>query len=164
MILRKPAETSEPVHELIRERWSPRAFLDRPVPQELLTSVFEAARWAPSCNNSQPWRYIVATSDDREAYETAQSCVAADNVSEAEAVALERVKKMQPFRRYLLAAIAKHSEADPRAQCADDRRIRVRPSSVEYLKVSGDAERRENLKFVKQLTPLFAVIDEKVET
>lgn len=75
MILQKPAETSEPVHELIRERWSPRAFLDRPVPRELLTSLFEAARWAPSCNNSQPWRYIVAASDDREAYETAQSCV-----------------------------------------------------------------------------------------
>lgn len=75
MILRKPAETSEPIHELIRERWSPRAFLDRPVPRELLTSLFEAARWAPSCNNSQPWRYIVAASDDREAYETAQSCV-----------------------------------------------------------------------------------------
>jgi nitroreductase len=75
MTLRKPAETSVPVHEHIRDRWSPRAFLDRPVPRDLLVSLFEAARWAPSCNNSQPWRYIVATSDNRDAYETAQACV-----------------------------------------------------------------------------------------
>jgi len=75
MTVHKPAETSVAVHELIRNRWSPRSFLDRPVPNEILVSLFEAARWAPSCNNSQPWRFIVATSDNDEEYERMQSCV-----------------------------------------------------------------------------------------
>ena len=75
MTLKKPAETSEPVHELIRDRWSPRAFQDRGVPKDVLVSLLEAARWAPSCNNSQPWRYILATRDDGAEYEKAQSCI-----------------------------------------------------------------------------------------
>jgi nitroreductase len=74
MALRKPAETSQPVHELIRDRWSPRAFADRPVPRDVLVSLFEAARWAASCNNSQPWRFIVATREDAAAYETLLRC------------------------------------------------------------------------------------------
>ena len=75
MTVQKPAETSVEIHELIRDRWSPRSFLDRPVPKEVLVSLFEAARWAPSCNNSQPWRFIIATSDDAAEYERMQSCV-----------------------------------------------------------------------------------------
>ena len=63
--MQKPAPSDFPVHELIRERWSPRAFADKPVPQDVLRSIFEAARWAPSSNNEQPWAYIVATKDDR---------------------------------------------------------------------------------------------------
>lgn len=74
MTLRKPAETSEPVNDLIRERWSPRSFNGEPVARNVLRSLFEAARWAPSCNNSQPWRYIVATRDDGAEYEKAQGC------------------------------------------------------------------------------------------
>jgi nitroreductase len=50
-----------PVHDLIRDRWSPRAFADKPVAPEILRSLFEAARWAPSSYNEQPWAYIVAT-------------------------------------------------------------------------------------------------------
>lgn len=75
MPVRKPAETSQPVHELIRDRWSPRSFADKPVEKDVLISLFEAARWAPSCNNSQPWRYIVATRDNAEEYERAQNCI-----------------------------------------------------------------------------------------
>lgn len=41
-------------------RWSPRAFSDRPVSDEDLNGVLEAARWAPSSNNEQPWRFVVA--------------------------------------------------------------------------------------------------------
>jgi nitroreductase len=67
--MQKPAPSDFPVHELIRERWSPRAFADRPVPQNLLRSIFEAARWAPSSNNEQPWAYIVATREDKENFE-----------------------------------------------------------------------------------------------
>ena len=60
----KPATTDYPVHELIRERWSPRAFSDQPIAPEVLRSLFEAARWAPSSSNEQPWAFIVATKDD----------------------------------------------------------------------------------------------------
>ncbi len=63
---RKTANTSAPIHELLRERWSPRAFDTRPVEPEKLRSLFEAARWAASSFNAQPWYYIVATKDDRE--------------------------------------------------------------------------------------------------
>lgn len=42
------------------ERWSPRAFTDAEIPDEILLTVFEAARWAPSGFNLQPWRFIYA--------------------------------------------------------------------------------------------------------
>jgi len=67
--MQKPAPTEFPVHDLIRDRWSPRAFADKAVPPEVLRSLFEAARWAPSSSNEQPWAYIVATRDDRENFE-----------------------------------------------------------------------------------------------
>jgi len=64
--MHKPAVTDAPVHELIQNRWSPRAFSEQPVEPEILRSLFEAARWAPSSNNEQPWAYLVATKDDAE--------------------------------------------------------------------------------------------------
>jgi nitroreductase len=64
-----PAPVQYPVQDLIKNRWSPRAFSDKPVPKEVLQSLFEAARWAPSSNNEQPWAYIVATKDDADNFE-----------------------------------------------------------------------------------------------
>lgn len=64
--MQKPAPTDYPVHQLIRDRWSPRAFSDKAISAETLCSLFEAARWAPSSNNEQPWAYLVATQDDKE--------------------------------------------------------------------------------------------------
>lgn len=50
-------------------RWSPRSFLEKEVPDDVLFSVFEAARWAPSASNLQPWRFIIArTKEDREKF------------------------------------------------------------------------------------------------
>jgi nitroreductase len=66
--MQKSAQSDFPVHELIRERWSPRAFADKLVPQDVLRSLFEAARWAASSYNDQPWSYLVATKDDSENY------------------------------------------------------------------------------------------------
>ncbi len=63
--MQKTALSDFPVHQLIRERWSPRAFADKPIPTDVLRSLFEAARWAPSSNNEQPWAYIVATKHDK---------------------------------------------------------------------------------------------------
>jgi len=49
-----------PIHTQFTERWSPRAFTGESIPQKTLLSFFEAARWAPSAYNSQPWRFLYA--------------------------------------------------------------------------------------------------------
>lgn len=64
-----------PIHDLIAERWSPVCFSDQIVPKEDLCALFEAARWAPSSYNEQPWHYIVATADDKPALQTALGCL-----------------------------------------------------------------------------------------
>src|ERR1700719_5033681 len=61
--LKKPADTQVPIHDLIRNRWSPRAFESRAVEPEKLCALFEAARWAASSFNAQPWSFIVAAKD-----------------------------------------------------------------------------------------------------
>jgi len=66
--MHKPAATQYPVHELIRERWSPRAFSEKAVSPEILQSLFEAARWAPSSNNEQPWAFVVGTRGDGDTF------------------------------------------------------------------------------------------------
>jgi nitroreductase len=66
--MQKPAAADHPVHDFILRRWSPRAFSDKPVSPEVLRSLFEAARWAASSYNDQPWAYIVATKDDEKNY------------------------------------------------------------------------------------------------
>jgi len=53
-----------PIHDLLANRRSPRAFSEQPVEPEKLLSLFEAARWSPSSANEQPWRFIIATKDD----------------------------------------------------------------------------------------------------
>ncbi len=74
-----PAEY--PVHELIRERWSPRAFSAKEISSEDLRSLFEAARWAPSSSNEQPWAFIVATRNDSENFTKALQPLVEFNVN-----------------------------------------------------------------------------------
>lgn len=71
---KKPAPAAAPIHDLIGNRWSPRAFDARPVELEKLRSLFEAARWAASSYNAQPWYFIVATKDDPENYKKVLEC------------------------------------------------------------------------------------------
>jgi nitroreductase len=66
MPIQKAAVTDSPIHEILLHRWSPRAYSDKSVPPGVLRSLFEAARWAPSSFNAQPWAYIVATKEDPE--------------------------------------------------------------------------------------------------
>ena len=54
------AITAFPIHALLASRWSPRAFSDRAIPTDVLGSLFEAARWAPSSRNLQPWHFVIA--------------------------------------------------------------------------------------------------------
>ena len=55
-----PREAEYPIDPLFLERWSPRAFDGSEMPEDDLRTIFEAARWAPSAFNSQPWRFLYA--------------------------------------------------------------------------------------------------------
>ncbi|MEY4480399.1 MAG: hypothetical protein RLZZ267_1077 [Bacillota bacterium] len=55
-------EPDHDIHPLILDRWSSRSFDKKAIPQDVLHSLFEAARWAPSAMNAQPWKFIVVTS------------------------------------------------------------------------------------------------------
>jgi nitroreductase len=58
--MKKLATTSTPIHDLMANRWSGRAYdSSQPVTQEQVLSLLEAARWAPSCYGDQPWRFVV---------------------------------------------------------------------------------------------------------
>lgn len=77
--MEKPAQTQFPIHELLQRRWSPRAFSERMVESDTLRSLFEAARWAPSSNNEQPWHFIVGTRDEPAGYDRLFSCLKEGN-------------------------------------------------------------------------------------
>ena len=77
--MRPSNDVAHPVHELIRRRWSPRAFAGRAVEPEKLRRLFEAARWAPSSFNAQPWGYLVATKDDPAEFERMLACLVEGN-------------------------------------------------------------------------------------
>jgi nitroreductase len=63
--MHKPASTEAELIEPIRERWSPRAFdATQNISEAILSEVLEAARWAPSCFNEQPWRFLIFGRED----------------------------------------------------------------------------------------------------
>jgi nitroreductase len=64
--MKTSTEFESPVLELIKKRRSRRAFSPQPVEMDKIKSLFEAARWAPSSTNEQPWHYIYATRDQPE--------------------------------------------------------------------------------------------------
>jgi len=75
----KFAQPAHPVLPVIAERWSPYAFDPRPVEREKLLSCLEAARWAASSYNEQPWTYILAERTDRAAFDTMLGCLVEGN-------------------------------------------------------------------------------------
>ncbi|MDX6610823.1 MAG: hypothetical protein QOD75_9 [Blastocatellia bacterium] len=77
--MEKPASASYPIEEEIKQRWSPRAFSDRMVEPEKLLSLWEAARWAPSSFNEQPWYFLVATKDNDADYQKMLACLVEGN-------------------------------------------------------------------------------------
>ena len=63
--MKKPADTEHDLHALIKERWSPRAFnSEAKLADTDLRELFEAARWAPSYSNNQPWRFLYGIRGD----------------------------------------------------------------------------------------------------
>ncbi len=79
------AKTDYPIHELLQKRWSPRAFADKPVEPDKLKRLLEAARWAPSSFNGQPWAFIIGTKDQPADYAKVLSCLVEFNQSWAKA-------------------------------------------------------------------------------
>ena len=77
--------TEYPVLEAIKQRYSAYQFSDKPVEADKLRSLFEAARWAASSFNEQPWRFIVATKDNASEYEKALGCLVEANQGWAQA-------------------------------------------------------------------------------
>jgi len=81
----KQASPDHRIHALLAQRWSPYAFADQPVTEADLCALFEAARWAASSYNEQPWSYIVATKANQEEFERLLSCLVEGNQAWAKA-------------------------------------------------------------------------------
>jgi nitroreductase len=91
----KDTPTTYALHDLIRQRWSPRAFSAQPVPQETLNQVLEAASWAPSAMNAQPWRYLYAHQADTDTFAKLVDCLLPGNQPWARHAAVLVVALMQ---------------------------------------------------------------------
>ena len=79
--MQKPAITQQPIHDLIAQRWSGRAYdASQSVSKEQVISLLEAARWAPSCFGDQPWRYVVCNkAENLQAWQAAFDCLVPGN-------------------------------------------------------------------------------------
>lgn len=74
MITTKPAQTDHTILPIIANRWSTLAFSSQPIEKDKMMSLLEAARWAASSYNEQPWRYIVGYKGDG-TFEKLASCL-----------------------------------------------------------------------------------------
>ena len=79
-------EVAHPVLDVIRSRWSPAIYSPRSVEPDKLLSALEAARWAPSSYNAQPWSFLVARKENPEEFARMLSCLVPGNVSWAQHV------------------------------------------------------------------------------
>ena len=86
--MHNPAPTDHPIHPLLRDRWSPRAFAGKPMPKDQLARLLEAARWAPSSYNEQPWAFLVATKDDPAEFQKLLGCLIEFNQGWAKAASV----------------------------------------------------------------------------
>ncbi len=79
--MHKLAITQTPIHEIIANRWSPRAYdASKSVSKSQIIAMLEAARWAPSCFGDQPWRFIVWNkAQDETAWQQAFDCIVPSN-------------------------------------------------------------------------------------
>ena len=73
------SKAEHPISPILSERWSPYGFGEDPVSDAELRSLFEAARWAASSYNEQPWRFLVARRADAAAFEKALACLVPAN-------------------------------------------------------------------------------------
>ena len=109
-MISKPAITETKIHDIIQNRWSPRAFdPNKSLADEMVLALLEAARWAPSCMNEQPWRFVVCVKDkEPEAWQRLLDCLAEKNRQWAQhapvlllSVAMERFDQNQKPNRWM---------------------------------------------------------------
>ena len=103
-IVRADDSAAPAVEHVIQTRRSALAFADRDIDDELLARVFDAARWAASSSNEQPWRFLVVTRRDREAFDRLASTLAGGNLAWAPTAPV-----------LVLTAARREFEARPRA-------------------------------------------------
>ena len=78
--MKKIAETIVPINDVISKRWSPRAFdSNHVIDDNLIKSLFEAARWAPSCYGDQPWQFILFKKEDTTSWVGLLNCLSVGN-------------------------------------------------------------------------------------
>jgi len=78
--MKKIATTEVPINEVIAQRWSPRAFdSNYIITEDEIKSLFEAARWAPSCYGDQPWQFVLFNKGDATAWASALNCLSVGN-------------------------------------------------------------------------------------
>lgn len=79
------AQTQYPIHDLIRERWSSRAFSSQMIGKETIGTLMEAARWAASSFNEQPWSFVLVTKEQQpNEFEKLLNCLTERNRSWAQ--------------------------------------------------------------------------------
>ena len=78
--MKKKATTEVPINDVIAQRWSPRAFdPNYIIEDDSIKSLFEAARWAPSCYGDQPWQFILFNKKDATSWTRALNCLSIGN-------------------------------------------------------------------------------------
>lgn len=82
--MEKPAISDAPIHSLLQYRWSPRAYKAQALSKEQINTLLEAARWAASAFNEQPWRFLIADRNNTATFETMLGCLVPANQTWAE--------------------------------------------------------------------------------
>lgn len=78
--LKKPAITEQPIHAILADRWSSRAYdAAQFVSEESILSLMEAARWSPSCMGDQPWQFLIFNKKDATSWTQALNCLSIGN-------------------------------------------------------------------------------------
>ena len=129
--MQKPARNDPPIHELLRQRWSPRAFADQAIPEEVLRSLFEAARWAPSSFNEQPWAYMVARKEDQGNFQKVLETLVVFNASWGKEASL-RSKPQLAVRHGSRNGVAVRGGHGSRPRGSPDGRLRSGPSAEDF--------------------------------
>jgi nitroreductase len=89
------------LNKAIRNRWSPRAFSEKPVTDEMIRILFEAARWAPSARNEQPWQYFYAHRDQEKRFNELLGMLTGNNpewAKNAQVLMVSVVKKQYDYK------------------------------------------------------------------